>query len=185
MIQTMIAGGQSRTNGSLTRTRDPDPGVAMVRNSAEHQQRADQAELLAEHGEDEVGVGLGQVAPLLLAGADALRRTGRRSTARRGRGPAASRRRVVAHGSVNVVSRVSRSGRSRPARRRTPTITRNDDEQPGRRADHPEHPSRIANSTSAVPRSWPKTTSAGGQEHAGHHRHHHLWRLPSRRSLLA
>ena len=48
------------------------PAYAMVRNSAEHQQRADQAELLAEHREDEVGVRLGQAAPLLLAGADAL-----------------------------------------------------------------------------------------------------------------
>ncbi len=37
----------------------------------EHQQRADQAELLADDGEDEVGVRLGQFAPFLQAGADA------------------------------------------------------------------------------------------------------------------
>ena len=52
--------------------RDPDPGVGDGQEEREHQQGADQAELLAEHGEDEVGVGLGQGAPLLLAGRDAL-----------------------------------------------------------------------------------------------------------------
>ena len=51
---------------------DPDRGVGDGEEEPDHQQRADQPELLAEHGEDEVGVGLGKVAPLLLAGADAL-----------------------------------------------------------------------------------------------------------------
>src|SRR6185312_8494563 len=38
----------------------------------EHEQRADQAELLTEDGEDKVGVRLWQVAPLLLAGPEPL-----------------------------------------------------------------------------------------------------------------
>ena len=48
-------------------------------NSAEHQEAADQAELLADDGEDEVGVGLGQEAPLGpgVAEADAAEPTGR------------------------------------------------------------------------------------------------------------
>ena len=72
---------------------DPDRGVRDGEEQRDHQQRADQAELLAEHGEDEVGVRLGQVAPLLLAGADALAEPAAGATARRGRGRAASRRR--------------------------------------------------------------------------------------------
>ena len=49
--------------------RDPDPGVAQDAEQGQHHQAAEQAELLAQHGEDEVGVRLGQAAPLLPAGA--------------------------------------------------------------------------------------------------------------------
>ena len=44
----------------------------------EHDEAAEQAELLAEHGEDEVGVRLRQAAPLLPAGTQTRRPTSRR-----------------------------------------------------------------------------------------------------------
>jgi len=52
--------------------RHPDRGVGDREEEPHHEQGADQAELLADHREDEVGVRLGQVAPLLGGGTDAL-----------------------------------------------------------------------------------------------------------------
>ena len=48
---------------------DPDSGVPEDPEQRQHHQAAEQTELLAEHGEDEVGVGLGQAAPLLTTAA--------------------------------------------------------------------------------------------------------------------
>src|SRR3712207_8591290 len=59
-----------RSEGVLGRHGDPRRGVGDGQEQDDDQQRPDQAELLAQHREDEVGVGLRQVAPLLLAGAD-------------------------------------------------------------------------------------------------------------------
>ena len=119
---------------------DPDRGVGDGEEQADHQQGADQAELLAEHREDEVGVGLGQLAPLLLAGADALAE------------PAAARQRVEAVGGlpagvVVVLERVDEGGDALEPlgvgggqEDREHADDRDaEGEEPGRRADHPEH----------------------------------------------
>ena len=156
---------------------DPDRGVGDGEEQRDHQQGADQAELLAEHGEDEVGVRLGQVAPLLLAGADALAE------------PAAGRQRVepvgrLPAGVVEVLERVGEVGDAAASRSELVEARKIADHADQRDAERRRSgrgrrppracPSRIAKSTSAVPRSWPMTTRPVASEQAGHHRHHHL-----------
>ena len=61
-------------NGSRQRSAMRKPGPPEDREGADHERRADQAELLADDREDHVGVRLGQVVDLLDASPEPLAR---------------------------------------------------------------------------------------------------------------
>ena len=69
--QAVMAAATSRPNGIGRALRDPDAAVGQHAEQHDDQQRADQAELLADDRQDEVGVRVRQVGPLLPAGAEA------------------------------------------------------------------------------------------------------------------
>ena len=83
-----------RTNGSWVSQAQPEDGEAERGEQHEDGSDAEEAELLADDREDEVGVRLGQPAPLLAAGAQARRPTSRRCRARTGPAAPASRSRA-------------------------------------------------------------------------------------------
>ena len=62
-IQATIPTAASRTNGSLVRMATPQGEDRDRGEESEDGQRAEESELLADHREDEVGVGLGQRRP--------------------------------------------------------------------------------------------------------------------------
>ena len=66
-IQAVIAADARATNGSRLRAAIRNPATISAANRASTARRAEQAELLADDRVDEVGVRLGQVAPLLAA----------------------------------------------------------------------------------------------------------------------
>ena len=120
--------------------RQPDGGVRDRPEQREHQQRPDQAELLAEHREDEVGVRLGQVAPLLLARGEALAEDA-------AAGHAEEAVAGLPAGALEVLERVDEAGQARTAlgvgrgevERHDPHRGQRDAEQARRHTDDPEH----------------------------------------------
>ena len=161
----------------LGAARDPQRGEGDGEEEHDDEQRADQAELLAEHGEDEVGVGLGQVAPLLLAGADALAEDAAGGRARTGRGPAASRRRGSRlNGSAKLVIRSSRSalvdGQPEAS---TPTAVEHRRRRtgPGRRPPTAA-PSMMREQHQRGAEVAAEDHEPDDQHQPGHHRHDHL-----------
>ena len=111
MSQTVTPAGGVADERVVGAGGDPDRRRRRARGTARAPAGADQAELLAEHGEDEVGVRLGQAAPLLLAGADARRRTSRRSAS--AYRPWVGLPAGAAGSRLNGSSEVGRAGRSR------------------------------------------------------------------------
>ena len=71
-IQAMTPAGREADERVVGASDEPDSRrTPSTREQAEHGERADQPELLADDREDEVVVRLGQPAPLLPAGAEA------------------------------------------------------------------------------------------------------------------
>ena len=95
------------------------PNQAKRAEQDEHGQAPDQAQLLADHREDEVGVGVGQVAPLLPARRRARARTGGPSPARSGTGRPGSRSPTSGPRGRGTTA-AGPAGRGRPGRPRGP-----------------------------------------------------------------
>ena len=107
MIQTMAALVASFANGSLDIRMMRTKQIASTTNSSEHEDRAEQAELLADDREDEVVVGLGQPRPLGRRVAEARRRRCRRARAPASRAWSASSRSGAQSGFVHPPSQAS------------------------------------------------------------------------------
>ena len=162
MIQHRIAPVVICTNGSGCRRMIRIMANASSPNSAEHEQRADQAELLAEDREDEVVVGGRQVGPLLAALPQA------EPAPAAARQPAAAVQRLVAR------RRRRRTRSDSQLEMRAVRLSLVDGQQRGQPAGEqrrePEHPQRHARRRTArrrraggapcaVPRSWPASTT--------------------------
>ena len=89
--------GDPRRNHPAEPIRRPDgdrpPGEREHDEETDHRQRPDQPGLLADDGEDEVGVGVGQIEPPGAAGPQSRPRRSRRSTGRNSSGSAGNPRR--------------------------------------------------------------------------------------------
>ena len=89
--QAVIPAATRPAKRSVARQAIRMPTRARARNRPVSRQAADQPGLLADDGEDEVGLGVGQVAPAGDAGADPVARAGGRGSGRPGPGPTGSR----------------------------------------------------------------------------------------------
>ncbi len=142
------------------------------------QQGPDQSELLAEHREDEVGVRLGQVAPLLRRPPDPLA------------GPPAGGQRVQTVGRLPagvevVLERVDEVGqplaslgaRAGQVERHHPDDRAGEDEEPARRPDDPQHREQDREEHQRGAEVAAEHDEHDRREHARHHRDHHVVQL--------
>ena len=163
------------------------PRQAITPKHSERERRAEQAELFADDGEDEVVVRLGEVVELLHAGHQAAAEAGRRTRRRSATGRPESRRRAARptdRGTRQAPAPVRpspsraawRSGRAAWRRRR-------DSDSSGRREHHRRHDER--QSTAAVPKSGCETIRPASPHGDEADRHQRVARLRSRGACAA
>ena len=113
--------------------RDRAAGDGEHQEQRDHEHGADEAELLADHGQDEIGVGLGEEAPLRAGVARGPIRRTPRTRGRSGTGGPGSRRSVFLSGSRKAINRSTRN-----CSRNSSAPTDDHPEHPGQRRDGPQ-----------------------------------------------
>ena len=157
-------------NRSGARTAVRRPRQAMTQKQASTTRRADQPELLADHGVDEVVVRLGQVEQLLHAAHQPAAEDAAGARRRSSTGSSGSRRRADrAHGSRNAVTRrqpVVGGRHQQVARPAAAASDQADDVAVADAGGRTPSPRRSSRCTTAVPRSGSARISADHHDRA-------------------